>query len=68
MSIENRESKSPAVADMKFIHLDECRERLCAGPVSVDRSSFVTALTLCTDAERRELADMLLAEKFGELR
>jgi len=67
MSSENRESKAPAVAAMQFIRLDECRERLCAGPVSVDRSAFVKALAHCTNGERREVADMLLAEKFGEL-
>jgi len=52
---------------MQFIRLDECRNRLCAGPVSVDRSAFVRALARCTNGERREVADMLLAEKFGEL-
>lgn len=64
---ENRQSKAPAVAAMQFIHLDECRDRMCSGPVVVDRSAFVKALAHCTNGERREVADMLLAEKFGEL-
>lgn len=68
MSSKTRESKAPATAAaMQFIRLDECRDRLCAGPVSVDQSSFVKSLLHCTNGERREVADMLLAEKFGEL-
>lgn len=59
-----REKAAPA---MQFIHLDECRERLCAGPVRVDTTAFVKSLMHCTNGERREVADMLLAEKFGEL-
>ena len=52
---------------MRFIHLDECRRRVCSGPVPVDNDAFVAALMRGTDGERRELAESLLRAKFGEL-
>lgn len=66
MSQKNDARKKPVPA-MNFIRLDECRERLCAGPVRVDTAAFVKSLMHCTNGERREVADLLLAEKFGEL-
>ena len=60
-------AKAAAPVAMQFIHLEECRSRLCAGPVPVDQSAFVKSLMHCTNGERREVADLLLAETFGEL-
>lgn len=61
-------ARAPMPANsMQFISLDECRDRLCSGPVKVDRDAFVKALLNCSNRERREVADLLLAEKFGEL-
>lgn len=67
MCQKNSESMTRTADTMQFIRLDECREMLCAGPVRVDNGAFVRALLHCTNGERREVADMLLAEKFGEL-
>lgn len=61
-----RQSALPANT-MRFISLAEAHERLCYGPVKVDRDQFVRMLLSCSDRERAEVGELLMAEKFGEL-
>lgn len=63
---EVRASPLPANT-MRFISLDEAHDRLCHGPFKVDRDAFIRMLKSCSDRERAEVAELLMAEKFGEL-